>query len=61
MLRPRTYEIAFRKVHPTDCAVGVEQILGGTRNVCVVLPARVWMHKVPLPDDLQFVVTEEEK
>ena len=38
----------------------IQQIFSGTRDVSAVNP-RVWMHEVPLVDDLRLVVREEQK
>src|SRR5579862_5104267 len=59
--RTSTDKITFRKVHPTNCAVSIQQKLGGTRDVGFVGGACVRMDEIPLANDLQLFITKKQE
>lgn len=61
LLWTRTNKIAVREVHPTNCAIRVQEKFGGTRNVGVIGTARVGMHQVPLANDVELLITKKQK
>src|SRR5437773_9456231 len=58
LLRPRAHGDVVSKVHPWDDAAGIDEKLGGSRNVRAFRP-RLWMQYIVTANDLRLGVRQQ--